>query len=65
MSSDIAYFPQEYWNNSLAIGHPLVYQSHANSKHTIDHQELEDHHVSFLFVRHSFVYIWAKTLDFI
>jgi iron(II)-dependent oxidoreductase len=35
MSSDVAYFTQDYWMNSLAIGHPLVYHSTASSKNTL------------------------------
>ncbi|MBM6387618.1 MAG: hypothetical protein JSY10_27165 [Paenibacillus sp.] len=35
MTSDVSYFTQDYWMNSLAIGHPLVYHSQANSENTI------------------------------
>lgn len=35
MSSDVAYFTQDYWINSLATGHPLVYHSSASSKNTL------------------------------
>jgi hypothetical protein len=27
MLTDASHFTQDYWMNSLAIGHPLVYQS--------------------------------------
>jgi hypothetical protein len=47
MSSDVAYFTQDFWMNSLAIGHPLVYHSQAGSKNTIgDAPEMEDSYVS-------------------
>jgi hypothetical protein len=36
MSSDVAFFAQDYWTNSLAIGHPLVYHSNANGEASVD-----------------------------
>ncbi|KAG1465718.1 hypothetical protein G6F46_002811 [Rhizopus delemar] len=34
--ADIAYFTQDFWMNSLAIGHPLVFQSEANNKNNLN-----------------------------
>ncbi|KAI7900048.1 C-type lectin protein [Cokeromyces recurvatus] len=42
MSSEVAYFTQDYWTTSLAIGHPLVFQSEANSSNRMDGAEDED-----------------------
>lgn len=44
MVSDVSYFTQDYWMNSLAIGHPLVYQSQANSEISMG-PALDDCHV--------------------
>jgi hypothetical protein len=44
MSSDYDAFTQDYWMNSLAIGHPLVFQSNAtmkNSESKLDMSEAE------------------------
>lgn len=50
MSSDVAYFTEDFYNNSLAIGHPLVYHSQAGSKNTIGDAsaDLDDSHVSII-----------------
>ncbi|GAA5811625.1 hypothetical protein MFLAVUS_005065, partial [Mucor flavus] len=42
MTSDVSYFTQDYWMNSLAIGHPLVYHSQANSENTIGQAPAKD-----------------------
>lgn len=46
MSGEVAYFTQDYWMNSLAIGHPLVYHSQANSAVTLgEAPEMDDSYV--------------------
>lgn len=43
MSAEVAYFSQDYWMNSLAIGHPLAFQSQASSENKLgDAPELDD-----------------------
>lgn len=43
MSSEVAYFTQDYWMNSLAIGHPLAFQAQANSENKLGHApEMDD-----------------------
>jgi hypothetical protein len=43
MSSDVAYFTQDYWMNSLAIGHPLAFQAQASSENKLgDAPEMDD-----------------------
>lgn len=32
MSGDVSFFTQDFWMNSLAIGHPLVYHFQANGE---------------------------------
>lgn len=36
MSGNAAFFTQDFWKNSIAIGHPLVYHSQTSSKHETD-----------------------------
>jgi microsomal dipeptidase-like Zn-dependent dipeptidase len=51
MSSDVSHFSEEYWTNSLAIGHPLVYRSHANSEDLVDESpDKDDNHVGANFI---------------
>ncbi|CAO3640551.1 unnamed protein product [Mucor fragilis] len=43
MSAEVAYFSQDYWLTSLAIGHPLAFQSQASSENKLgDAPELDD-----------------------
>jgi hypothetical protein len=47
--ADVAYFTQDFWMNSLAIGHPLVFQSEANSKNNLNQaSKMDDTYVCFL-----------------
>lgn len=64
MTSDVSYFTQDYWMNSLAIGHPLVYHSQANSQNTIGQAPAKDdnyvsiqifNHVTY-FIKQPFLY---------
>ncbi|KAI9483584.1 MAG: C-type lectin protein [Benjaminiella poitrasii] len=46
MSSEVAYFTQDYWMNSIAIGHPLAFHSLANSKNTLgEAPDMDDNYV--------------------
>lgn len=52
MSAEVAYLSQDYWTNSLAIGHPLALQSEASSENKLgDGPELDD-----ISVRHFAIY---------
>lgn len=50
MSSDVSYFTQDYWMNSLAIGHPLVYHSQANKENAVGAAPaMDDNYVRFIY----------------
>lgn len=52
MSSDVSYFTQDYWMNSLAIGHPLVYHSLANKENAVGAAPaMNDNYVRFIYKR--------------
>jgi hypothetical protein len=66
MSSDVSYFTQDYWMNSLAIGHPLVYHSQANNENTIGTAPaMDDNYVRFIYisVKHKLIIILGYAVE--
>ncbi|KAI8977334.1 C-type lectin protein [Mycotypha africana] len=42
MSTEAAYFPHDFWKNSLAIGHPLAYHCQGDSEQTLEDEPKPD-----------------------
>jgi hypothetical protein len=45
MSTESTQFTQDYWMNSLAIGHPLAFHSSAEENLSEDALKMDEHHV--------------------
>ncbi|KAI8377656.1 C-type lectin protein [Radiomyces spectabilis] len=45
ISSDVAFFTQDYWLNAIAIGHPLVLQSTADAEDSVNRSPISDENV--------------------
>lgn len=44
MSTDSNQFTQDYWMNSLAIGHPLAFHSNSEENTSEDAIKMDEHH---------------------